>query len=150
MNPGKGARADERKRAMSEMRKGAQGVLRYRELTLEPASFRATLCGRRLRLTKREFEILALMLSSPPGRIFSRRELAACGWEGGPGGEVASIYVHIFHIRKKMQEITGEGYIETVRGRGFRLTAGAGCCQPLQSNDGCRAPRISTNKTQKT
>ena len=97
------------------------GALRYRELALDPASFRATLRGRPLCLTKREFEILCLMLSQPPGRVFSRRELAACGWAGGPGGREESVYVHVFHIRKKIRKISGEEYIETVRGRGFRL-----------------------------
>ena len=55
------------------------GVLRYRELAVDPASFRADLRGRPLRLTKREFEILTLLLSAPPGRVLSRRELAGCG-----------------------------------------------------------------------
>lgn len=106
---------------MKTMQENADGTLRYRELTLEPASFRATLCERPLRLTKREFEILNHMLSNPPGRVFSRRELSECGWAGGAGGKERSIYVHISHIRKKIQEISGEAYIETVRGAGFRL-----------------------------
>ena len=101
----------------------AEGALRYRDLVLDPASFTAELCGRPLRLTKREFEILAFMLSSPPGRVFSRRELAACGLAGGFGGAEASVYVHIFHIRQKIQAIAGSPYIETSRTHGFLLPA---------------------------
>lgn len=99
-----------------------RGALRYRELTLDPESFCATLRGRPLSLTKREFEILSLMLSQPPGRVLSRRELAGRGWTCGTGGREESVYVHVFHIRKKIREISGEEYIETVRGCGFRLS----------------------------
>ena len=97
------------------------GELQYRGLILEPASFSVTLCRQPLLLTKREFEILWHMLSVPPGRVFTRRELSECGLGGGTGGKKDSVYVHICHIRKKIRKITEEEYIETIRGYGFRL-----------------------------
>lgn len=106
---------------MKDTQEDQNAALRYRELTVDPASFRASLRGQPLVLTKREFEILTFMLASPPGRVFSRRELSGCGWDGSPGGREDSVYVHIFHIRRKIRERTGDAYIETVRGRGFRL-----------------------------
>ena len=71
--------------------------------------------GRPLPLPRKEFALLAL-LSSEPGRLFSREEIYARVW----GTEVVvgdrTIDVHIRKLRQKI----GERHITTVKGVGYR------------------------------
>jgi DNA-binding response OmpR family regulator len=80
----------------------------------------ATLAGRAVALTPREFD-LAWVLMNDPGRFISKTELAASVW-GGPG-EVAShtIAQHVHALRKKL-DLTAHGMrLATVYGSGYRL-----------------------------
>lgn len=95
--------------------------LRYKELTLDPSSFRVTLCGQPLSLTRQEFRILELMLSSPPGRIFSKQDFFNYAWDGSYSVVDKTVNVHICNIRKKFRSFTESEYIETIWGFGFRL-----------------------------
>lgn len=69
-----------------------------------------------LQLTRREFELLAF-LAAHPGRIFSRMELLDRVWGEDFLGTERTVDQHIAQLRS----LIGAGYIETVRGRGYRL-----------------------------
>lgn len=75
-----------------------------------------TLKGRRLQLTRREFELLAY-LASHPGRVFSRSELLDRVWGEDFLGTERTVDQHVAQLRA----IVGQACIETVRGRGYRL-----------------------------
>ncbi len=78
--------------------------------------------GKRLELTRRDIEILAL-LQAEPGRIISRRRLLRDIW-GFPEPdrvETRSVDMHIAKLRKKFSADTA-GLIETVRGEGYRYS----------------------------
>ncbi len=72
--------------------------------------------GRPLPLPRKEFALLAL-LSSEPGRLFSREEIYARVW----GTEVVvgdrTIDVHVRKLRQKL----GDHYISTVKGLGYKF-----------------------------
>lgn len=74
------------------------------------------LCGEPLLLPRKEFALLEL-LSSEPGRLFSREEIYARVW----GNEVVvgdrTIDVHVRKLRQKI----GEHHIVTVKGLGYRF-----------------------------
>lgn len=76
-----------------------------------------TLDGRIIQLPKKEFELLALLVSKP-NFVFQRERILSTVW----GTEVVvgdrTIDVHIRKIREKI----GEGWIQTIKGVGYKLT----------------------------
>lgn len=92
-------------------------------LVLERESMRATVAGREVALTAREFEVLAL-LAAHPDRVFGREEIFARIWGGGTFGDVSTVTVHIRRIREKIEaDPSHPQIIETVWGVGYRLRA---------------------------
>jgi DNA-binding response OmpR family regulator len=89
------------------------------ELQVDLRARRASLGGAELRLTPREFEMLAL-LASDPGAAFSRERIFEQIWQTRWFGSPKTIDVHIAALRRKLGD---PGWIETVRGIGFRLRA---------------------------
>ena len=85
-------------------------------LEIDPVRYTARLDGRELTLPRKEFALLAL-LSSEPGRLFSREEIYARVW----GTEVVvgdrTIDVHVRKLRQKL----GDHYISTVKGLGYKF-----------------------------
>ena len=94
--------------------------LQYKELILNPTSFSASANGRDIPLTKQEFRILELLMSSP-NKVFSKQDIYDYAWEDIYIGEDKTINVHISNIRRKLKDVSSEEYIETVWGIGFRL-----------------------------
>lgn len=105
-----------------------QAVLRRRagreplvvgELVLDLDARRASVAGRRLELGDKEFRMLAT-LAAEPGRVFDRPELLRRVWEIGfdPGTNVVDVLVA--RLRRKMAPY--QGSIQTVAGRGYRLS----------------------------
>jgi two-component system response regulator RegX3 len=97
---------------------GATGdALRIGGLEVDERSRRATLDGRELELTPKEFELLAT-LARDPGAAVTRQRLLAEVWQTNWYGSSKTIDVHVAALRKKLGD---PGWIETVRGVGFRL-----------------------------
>jgi two-component system, OmpR family, response regulator RegX3 len=96
---------------------GTEGPLRAGELEVDERSRRATLDGRTLDLTPKEFELLAA-LARDPGAAVSRQRLLAEVWQTSWYGSSKTIDVHVAALRRKLGD---PGWIETVRGVGFRL-----------------------------
>ena len=78
----------------------------------------AQLAGKTLRLTRREFDLLAF-LTAYPGRVFSRTDLLDRVWGEDFLGTERTVDQHVAQLRS----LIGGDYIETVRGRGYRLLA---------------------------
>jgi DNA-binding response OmpR family regulator len=77
--------------------------------------------GRPVELTAKEFEILALLASSP-GRVYDREQVMAHLWGGDFFGEVRAADVHVQHIRQKIEpDPKNPRYVQTVRGVGYRF-----------------------------
>jgi DNA-binding response OmpR family regulator len=96
---------------------GTDGPLRAGELEVDERARRATLDGRALELTPKEFELLAA-LARDPGAAVSRQRLLAEVWQTSWYGSSKTIDVHVAALRRKLGD---PGWIETVRGVGFRL-----------------------------
>jgi two-component system response regulator RegX3 len=93
--------------------------LRVGDLEVDERARRATLDGRDLELTPKEFDLLAA-LARDPGAAISRRRLLEEVWETTWYGSAKTIDVHVAALRRKLAD---PGWIETVRGVGFRLRA---------------------------
>ncbi len=106
-----------RLRALTRRSNGRSSAeLRWRDITLQPASQLVERAGRQIRLSRREFTLLQALMSRP-GAILSRAQLEdkLYGWQEEV--ESNTVEVHIHHLRSKL----GPGLIETVRGLGYRL-----------------------------
>lgn len=77
--------------------------------------------GVTIELTYKEYELLSF-LAKHRGRVYSRDELLDKVWGIDYVGETRTVDVHIRHLRQKIgQDQNGEEYIETIRGRGYKL-----------------------------
>lgn len=92
-------------------------VLSHRDLSLDLRTRRASVAGREVDLTAREFTLAEMFLRNP-GQVLSREQLlsGAWGYDFDPGSNVVDVYVR--YLRRKL----GADYFETVRGMGYRLT----------------------------
>jgi two-component system, OmpR family, response regulator RegX3 len=95
----------------------AGGPMRVGDLDVDERARRATLAGRELELTPKEFDLLAA-LARDPGAALTRRRLLAEVWDTSWYGSSKTIDVHVAALRRKLGD---PGWIETVRGVGFRL-----------------------------
>jgi two-component system response regulator MprA len=113
-----------RVRAMTRRTRGdvvrqlASSSLTHRDLSLDPDERRVTRGGREVALTKREFEILR-MLMQQPGKLVTRSAISRAVWGRSASSAKNLLDVHMSSLRKKLED--GADYVETVRGEGFRL-----------------------------
>jgi DNA-binding response OmpR family regulator len=89
------------------------------ELVVDLDAARVTVAGEALRLTRREFELLAF-LAGHPGRVFTRTELLDRVWGEDFIGTERTVDQHVAQLRARV----GAARLETVRGRGYRLVDG--------------------------
>ena len=92
-------------------------MLCYKSLTMESDGYKVWVDGQEIELTSREFEILRELLTHQ-GRILTRQNLLESLWKYEFLGDERIIDTHIKNLRKKLG---GAGYIETIRGVGYRI-----------------------------
>lgn len=87
-------------------------------LVLAPTRHKASINGKEIALTLKEFELLTLLVENQ-GVVFTRDQLLTKIWGYAFDGESRTVDVHIRSLRQKLGD---EGKrIETVRGMGYRL-----------------------------
>ncbi|MFE0582284.1 response regulator transcription factor [Streptomyces sp. NPDC058874] len=92
------------------------------ELAVDPAARTAYLAGRELRLTRREFDLLAF-LAHHSGQVVSKRRLLTEVWRE-PYVDDQTVDVHLSSLRRKLGErAAAPRYLLTVRGVGIKLVA---------------------------
>jgi DNA-binding response OmpR family regulator len=96
------------------------GIIICGDLVVNVTDHIATIAGEPLDLTPREFDLLAL-LTSYPGRAFSRDYLVERIWGLQSDGDDRLIDSHITRLRKKLGPL-GD-HIVTIWGVGYRFTA---------------------------
>jgi len=79
--------------------------------------------GKPVHLSRREFDLLALLLS-PPGQVRTRDELIDRLWSGRDLADTRTLDTHVRRLRVKLeQDPAHPQYLVTVRGVGFRFDA---------------------------
>ena len=98
--------------------KDDSGKLTWQELTLDPAAYSVTYDNVPVELSKREFDLLALLLTNK-NIVLGRDTLLqkVCGYDYV--GETNVIDVYIRYLRAKIDERFGVHMIQTVRGVGY-------------------------------
>ncbi len=91
-------------------------------LNLDFRTRRVTRNGTEIKLTAREFELLAYLMRHPD-QVLSRAQIlnAVWGYDYDPGTNVLEVYIG--YLRRKLAEADGAAPIETVRSAGYRLVS---------------------------
>jgi DNA-binding response OmpR family regulator len=97
-------------------RLGEPGPLRHGTVEVDEPSRRATVDGRELELTRREFDLLAALLRDPE-RVHTREGLLQTVW-GSIYVQPKTVDVHIAGLRRKLGDAV---QITALRGVGYRL-----------------------------
>ena len=100
------------------MPKEELNVLLAGKLELNLNEHTATVSGKRVQLTLKEFEMLRLFMEHI-GRVYTRDQLLSKIWGADYIGETRTVDVHIGTLRTKLEDC-GD-YIQTVRGVGYRM-----------------------------
>jgi len=98
------------------LRRARRGRLVYGPLAVDLEAARVWLAGAEVALSPREYALLAF-LARHPGRVFAREELLDAVWGADYFGTARTVDQHVAQLREKL----GPGWIETVRGRGYRF-----------------------------
>ena len=93
-------------------------LLRIKDLEINPDTYTVLAKGERVQLTLKEYELLCTFMENPK-HVFTRDRLLEIVWGVDYAGETRTVDVHIGTLRTKLGECGG--YIETVRGVGYRL-----------------------------
>jgi DNA-binding response OmpR family regulator len=94
-------------------------VVEVGALSVDRRTRRVTVDGDVVALTPKEFDLLAF-LADDAGAVRPRQELLENVWDPHWYGPTKTLDVHVASLRKKLGD---PGWIETVRGVGFRLRA---------------------------
>ncbi|MCO8128432.1 response regulator transcription factor [Acidimicrobiia bacterium EGI L10123] len=112
------------------------GALERDGLALDPVTRSASVGGVVLDLTVKEFDLLRTFASSP-NRVFSRADLLELVWRANAADHsVDTVTEHVYRLRGKLAAAgSSHGWIETVRGAGYRFTLPAPVIQPESQPD---------------
>jgi DNA-binding response OmpR family regulator len=91
--------------------------LRLGPVSVELSTRRVTVEGAEVALTRKEFDLLAL-LAQRPGVVFRREQIISEVWRTSWEGTGRTLEVHVASLRSKLRL---PALIETVRGVGYRL-----------------------------
>jgi two-component system, OmpR family, phosphate regulon response regulator PhoB len=91
------------------------------ELELDRAGHRVSAGGKPVALGPTEYRLLEFFMLHPD-RVYSREQLLDRVWGGNVYVEERTIDVHIRRLRKALEECACDGYIQTVRGAGYRCS----------------------------
>ena len=104
------------KRSQRNQKGEANRMLLYQQLRLDLDNYQVFVAGEETSLTKREFEILKMLLENQ-GKVMTREILLEQLWQYEFYGNDRVVDNHIKNLRRKL----GGSYIETVKGVGYRI-----------------------------
>ncbi|WP_329378537.1 response regulator transcription factor [Streptomyces sp. NBC_01351] len=100
---------------------GTSGLVRLGPVSIELPTRRVSVDGADVPLTRKEFDLLAL-LAQRPGVVFRREQIISEVWRTSWEGTGRTLEVHVASLRSKLRM---PALIETVRGVGYRLVTPA-------------------------
>ena len=95
--------------------------LRFGALQIDRAAHRVMVESRPIDLTATEFKLLTTLVDRR-GRVQSRKQLLESVWDAAPDIQTRTVDMHVQRLRTKMG--AAGDLIETVRGFGYRFSAG--------------------------
>ncbi|GAB2865617.1 response regulator transcription factor [Actinocorallia aurea] len=98
-------------------------VIEIGDLKVDPAAQRVHRGADEVVVTSREFAVLEF-LAAHAEEVVSKRRILDHVWDSAYDGDPNVVEVHVSALRRKVDAPYGRRSIETVRGSGYRLTAG--------------------------
>ena len=95
-------------------------ICQGKDLVLYPDENRVVFGDKNISLTQKEWLLLKLLMENPK-KTFSKANLYETVWQDVYYYEDNTINVHMSNLRSKLKKETGQEYIETVWGIGYRL-----------------------------
>ncbi len=108
------------KAVLRRSRPESQDVVRYRDIQMHPQSREVFVDGKRIDLTKREFDLL-LELIKNKNVVLSRDDLLERVWGSGDEYQLKTVNVAVNRLKEKIDPDKSKNYIESVRGIGYRV-----------------------------
>ncbi|MEW6582940.1 MAG: response regulator transcription factor [Actinomycetota bacterium] len=101
----------------------AESKLRKAGIELDPAGRVVTVAGKPVSLTRKEFDLLAVLIEKS-GRVLSVPYLLETVWGYDPAdyNDPGTVEVHVSHLRKKLGPKLGKRIVNVV-GHGYKLDA---------------------------
>lgn len=99
-------------------------IIKIDGLRLSPADHRVTCSGSVIELGPTEYRLLHFLMTHPE-RVYSRDQLLHQVWGDQVSAEGRTVDVHIRRLRKALEAVSKDDYIQTVRGIGYRFSATA-------------------------
>jgi len=99
-------------------------LIRAGTITLDTSAHRVTVSGNEVHLGPTEYRLLKYLMSHAD-RVYSRTQLLDRVWGANVYVEERTVDVHIRRLRKALGKFDADGFIQTVRGTGYRLTVPA-------------------------
>lgn len=113
-----------RNRLVENKKTGSKSMLEYQDIKIDTDTYEVQCGDRKVSLSAKEFEILALLMSNPK-RIYTMEQIYEAVWkENSLDGDSRTIIVYIGNIRKKIEtDASNPRFILTVRGVGYKFNA---------------------------
>jgi DNA-binding response OmpR family regulator len=102
---------------------GSSNVLVYKEITIDLLGRTVKANNEEIIFTRKEFEMLLYFIANK-GKVISKNALAEHLW----GDEIDMmdsfdfIYTHIKNLRKKLMDVTGNDFIKSIYGVGYKFS----------------------------
>jgi len=90
-------------------------------VSIDQVGHRVVVDGDYITLAPREYRLLLFLLSNQD-RVFSRQQLLVHVWDRDASIGSRTVDVHVRRLRSMLEPYGYEGYIQTVRGAGYRFS----------------------------
>ncbi len=91
------------------------------DIRLDDASHRVTVRETPIDLAPREYRLLKFFMHNPE-RLYSRKQLLTFVWDQRKGLGERTVDVHVRRLRRLLEPFDCAGYVQTVRGTGYRFS----------------------------
>jgi two-component system, OmpR family, response regulator MprA len=109
-----------RVRALLRRTGSGNDALQFSDLVLDPSTREVHRGGRRLHLTRTEFNLLELFLRNPR-QVLTRSQIYERVWGYDFGATSNALWVYVGYLRRKLEEGGEPRLLHTVRGVGYAL-----------------------------
>jgi len=96
------------------------GILKYRDIELDPGAFRVTKAGIEIKLLPKEFALLEFFIRNP-NRAFSSEQILQRVWHTDSDAGTNALRSTLRRLRQKLGDDGDNSMIVTIAGVGFRL-----------------------------
>ena len=108
----------------SLLRRGGEtadsGATVFGDLHLQQSTFLLSCGDRSVRLSRREYDLMELLMRNP-NRVYSRETLLDAIWGYDVSSEIRTVDVHIRRLREKLEGVSDQWCLKTVWGVGYKF-----------------------------